>query len=160
MKIRILQILAICVISPVTGHSQSSRNVSLPPSQSDSSTLSSLSENYRLVLKVTQDDKPILNLTMTGLGPTFIMNTVEPIATFQAKIQKKNDTFLVDFSIGEQIKLSVGNNNYEYKNSSIQGAVKLHDGKPVLIAVENGRKYSLSIEAVKNAAEQGAAANP
>jgi antitoxin component of MazEF toxin-antitoxin module len=101
-----------------------------------------------------------MNIAMTGLGPNFNVNTADPIATFQAQVLQQDDAFLISYSIGQQVKIAVGNNSFEYKNSAINGSVKLHEGKPVLIAVENGRNYILSIEAAKNTAEQGAAANP
>jgi len=160
MKPHIYQLAAILALFPFTGHCQPSSIPPQPGQLSAPSVSSPLPENYKLTCKGTEDGKVFMNIAMTGLGPNFSMNTAEPIAAFQAQVQKKDDSFLISYSIGQQVKVTTGNNNTEYKNTAIVGSVKLHEGKPVMIAVENGRNYSLSIEAAKNTAEQDAAANP
>jgi hypothetical protein len=155
MKIRALSVLVLCLISPLAGWGQTpARRVLRPPVAQDSSTPSPvLTENYRITLKVTQDDKTVQEIVMTGLGPRFLVKTVDPVTSIQVELEKKDDSFLVAYNIEEQIKVATSPTGNEFRAGSVNGTVRLQAGKPVVIASENGRKYRLEIEPAKDTAD-------
>lgn len=159
MRIPLLAALGLLTLTIGNGHAQSTqptdsqrRIVRSSPVQSSSTSTSEkssdLAANYQLRLKGTADKNTFLDITVLGAGRTFSIVTAEDESTgFQGTVIPEGEHFLVSYNISllHKVQVGAGANNFDYKQATISGSVKLTPGKAMHIAEVNGKTYTLEI---------------
>lgn len=116
------------------------------PSQSSSDSKSDLGANYQLRLKGTADKNTFLDITTSGSGKSFTIQTAEDqSASFAGSIIPEGEHFVINYQITLQFKVTIDPHAAEYKQATITGSVKLTPGKAMRIAEVNGKTYTLEI---------------
>lgn len=105
-----------------------------------------LLENHTIRIWGSYGETLPLDLSVTGVGPAFSIQTAEPNISFQAIVTQQKDKLQISYTLSASVPFKTGANTSEYRSVNLSGTVRCDYDKPLSIATINQKKLEILIQ--------------
>lgn len=146
MKTTLLALCTLCTVAAAQQPLQPPRRVVLP----GFAEAAALAENYIVSLTISDKEQVVTEMALVVATAEFAISfpDVKSVLTnfTGTLIPEESGSVLVRYTIASEIPVSVGQNQIQYKTTSMQASVRLRPGEPVQILKSDTRSCRLSVE--------------
>ena len=158
MKTTLLALFAFCTLAAAQQPGMPLQIPRRPPVPGSAEPVA-LAENYILSLTISDKEQVVTEMALVVATADFAISFPDPksvMTNFTGTLtQEENGSVLIRYTIASEIPVSVGQNQVQFKSTSMQASVRLRPGEPVQILKADTRSCRLSIERLVAPATKG-----